>query len=135
MIGSSCQILPLPEKLTETVSVSTKNDDLNKKRIFKGIYSFKYLQSTKEDFCKAWLLVPVLMTTGRDNGSGQGWSFSSIKCKKWKLVADKMLWKYNVHFGWYPSNFSAISSTEEGRRMEVILLKILQIKRNPVKSS
>lgn len=31
MIGSSCQILPLPEKLTETVFVSAKNDDLNKK--------------------------------------------------------------------------------------------------------
>ena len=130
MIGSSCQILPLPEKLTETVSVSTKNDDLNKKRIFKGIYSFKYLKIHKGGF---FLLQST--TTGRDSGSVQGWSFSSIKCKKWKLVADKMLWKYNVHFGWYPSNFSAISSTEEGRRMEVILLKILQIKRNPVKSS
>ena len=55
--------------------------------------------------------------------------------KNFKLVPDKMLWKYNVHFGWYPSNFSAISSTKEGRRMEVILLKISQIKSNPVKSS
>lgn len=33
MIGSSCQILPLPEKLTETVSVSVKNDDLSKKSL------------------------------------------------------------------------------------------------------
>ena len=62
-------------------------------------------------------------------------AWGSYKCKKWKLLADKMLWKYNVHFGWNPSNFSAISSPKEGRRMEVILLKILQIKRNPVKSS
>ena len=46
-----------------------------------------------------------------------------------------MLWKYNVHFGWYPSSFSAISSAKEGGRMEVILLKISQIKSNPVKSS
>ena len=128
MIGSSCQILPLPEKLTETVSVSTKNDDLNKKGfsreyIHLNIYNLPRRIFAKQDNC------------GRDSGSGPGWSFSSIKCKKWKLVADKMLWKYNVHFGWYPSSFSAISSTKEGRRMEVVLLKILQIKSNPVKSS
>ena len=38
MIGSSCQILPLPEKLTETVSVSAKNDDLSEKKESKWEY-------------------------------------------------------------------------------------------------
>ena len=59
MIGSSCQILPLPEKLTETVSVSAKNDDLSEKKESK--WEYIHLNVEQGPGLKNFKLVPDKM--------------------------------------------------------------------------